>query len=1031
MKTFKSSAMSLLAGLCCICLSVPVLDSCTDADALWSEIDEIKSRLDNLEKDLNDQIQAFNELMENGDLTIKSFEKNANTGSYIVTLSNGTTFSVLPAGVSAKGIITYKEVDGVKYWATYDVNGKVTLLQSAGGDYYPVESVVPTVEEKDGKYFLIVGDEEFETGFSPESSLAVFTGYELNKDDTGNVYSVTLKLGNENMTITLPMDGYQGFTFKIGSADSYKMVKEYYVDYASTGKLVAGMDGVVDYVLQVPDGWKVREDVDELMGLTYLLITAPEKAAVEAGNAVAEGDLKVIAVIEGGKAMAARLHLTAEPFRRFTATSTNAIIEVYPGLDKFLYGLCEYPADVDAIFAGADAMLQANDKGVSNKDINMSLSELLGAELDTEKRYVLWAVPVFYDYDEEDGYYYVKDGLIKMYDFGSVSVDVKTTKVAFNDADITVKIAGTDAFYGGTSLYSETFVSETLRLINMGVLEPYTEPLTYEGSAFEFPSPEANSGVQPKVKSRYVTWIVPKLEGRDEYIAEDVMYVDYTLPDVQAGGTLEVTAGDAVVDKVSISVPLSSEGAAGMYYVFLDARSAGKLTTDQKVTDYLYSYGKYVSGSEVTVIDEKVKPGTERVLMAMAVDQDGKYGTKPLKLSKTTDAVVYNDLSVTLTKVNVEATKAAYQVSVTGGEASGYLWWYGKTSDIFWTSDDYCDKSETVGQEYMACYPDDSEIVRRMNISTLENGTLQMKDLALETEYVLLMMAKDAEGNYSVAAKALFKTLAANLGEVVVTGSDAWNTAKESIEIKWRDNMFRKAANSEMMAFYAFDIKIPSDLTAYIYCISEDYFTDLKEEGKIRSVADQIILIEKDCSRKYDAGKVLVGPDGEYVNEPDWVDDSGEVHGGTLMNVYDFYVHGYPTNGFATYFASGSHGAGNCISWEDGACQNYAEAQKSIENMCSLDYWKKYVKTNRGSTCKIESVINKAAQDLLDAYKPHYENDEPLIFINNGDALYMEQHYASGPDDDGNVADDVIVVLKDLQGNYYEPMVFPVPDYFK
>ena len=28
------------------------------------------------------------------------------------------------------------------------------------------------------------------------------------------------------------------------------------------------------------------------------------------------------------------------------------------------------------------------------------------------------------------------------------------------------------------------------------------------------------------------------------------------------------------------------------------------------------------------------------------------------------------------------------------------------------------------------------------------------------------------------------------------------------------------------------------------------------------------------------------------------------------------------------------------------------------------------------------------------------------------------------------IKDAVIVVLKDLQGNYYEPMYFPVPNYF-
>ena len=43
----------------------------------------------------------------------------------------------------------------------------------------------------------------------------------------------------------------------------------------------------------------------------------------------------------------------------------------------------------------------------------------------------------------------------------------------------------------------------------------------------------------------------------------------------------------------------------------------------------------------------------------------------------------------------------------------------------------------------------------------------------------------------------------------------------------------------------------------------------------------------------------------------------------------------------------------------------------------------------------------------------------------------MENHYASGLNDEGKVVDDVYIVFKDAQGNYYEPMSFEVPNYFK
>ena len=117
MKFFKTTVKSLLSGLLCITMAAPMVVSCYDDTAIWEEIDGINGRLDDLEAKLNGQIQALSDLVAGGDILISSLDKKED-GSYLVTLSNGTKFSVLPAGVSAKGIITYKEVDGVKYWAT-------------------------------------------------------------------------------------------------------------------------------------------------------------------------------------------------------------------------------------------------------------------------------------------------------------------------------------------------------------------------------------------------------------------------------------------------------------------------------------------------------------------------------------------------------------------------------------------------------------------------------------------------------------------------------------------------------------------------------------------------------------------------------------------------------------------------------------------------------------------------------------------------------------------------------------------------
>ena len=1025
MKTFKTTLKSLLSGLLCVAMSAPMLTSCYDDSAIWGEIDEITGRLDELDERLNDQIQAFNDLVAGGDLLIKSLQKQSD-GSYVVTLSNGTTFGVLPTGVSVNGLISYKEVDGVKYWAMYNVNGVLELLVDSSKNYIPVESVVPTVKEKDGKFYLVVGDQEYETGFSADSSLSVITGYELNKDESGNVYSVTFTFGEEGLSYTIPVDGYLGFSFRLGSAGNSSVIKEYYVDFGSTGQILAGMDGVEDYVLQVPEGWRVVEEVDELMGETYLNITAPSKAKVQAGDAVAEGNLKVVAVIEGGKAMAARLHLTTSPFKTFTATSTNAVIEINTGVDKYIYGVTDYPYDAAAVYAQAQELLKANDAGVATSNINMPLADVKGSALSSGSRYVLWAMPAFYDYSEAATGYSLKEDVVSTFAFTYNNIKLETTAVTYNDATVKVDLGGAQKYYGGTALKSDDLFTDVLYQINNDLIDAYTTPLTYEGSAFKFP---VNSVFEPAPETTYVTWVVPAVEGKDEYIAGDIIYVEFTTTGITSGGSVNVTAGTPEITRTSINVPLTAEGASSIIYIYMKSTYAGRYTSDTQRADLLLESkdSKIVYATSAGALIEKLAPSSKMTMFAMAIDADGKYG-KPVAVEAETEAMKYNSLVVTLGEPTVSSSKAEVPVTVSG-EATDYIWWFGKEdSDTFWTSSEMCGKSKETGQQYMALYPNDSNITRAMSKSTFADGVLKISELTGDTQYVLMVLAKDEKGDYSKAGFVRFRTLAADLGVIVRTGTDAWMAAKDQVQIKWHENRFMKAPNNNMSAFYAFDIKVPKNLTAYILCASDDYFD---QNPDIKKVEDKILDIESQCSRKYDADHVPFDSEGNKLTEPDWIDDAGVLHNGQLMNVYSFYVHGYPTNGFATYFAEGSHGEDNCTTWEEGSCSNYTHALNSITKRHSVDYFIQYVKNTRGHYCKTEGTINKVAQDLFEAYYPFYKDAQPLVYENNGDALYMENHYAIGTDDSGRVVDDVYVVFIDKDGNYYEPMSFEVPNYFK
>ena len=377
---------------------------------------------------------------------------------------------------------------------------------------------------------------------------------------------------------------------------------------------------------------------------------------------------------------------------------------------------------------------------------------------------------------------------------------------------------------------------------------------------------------------------------------------------------------------------------------------------------------------------------------------------------------------MTVEEVSIKSDEATLKVTVSGGDAVDYIYWAGYEKDAFWSSSEFCDQSKTTAQKYMAANPDAEQItaVMRRNGAVSEDGTIKLNELSMSTNYVFLVLAKDAEGKFSKAGYKKFTTLAADLGDLVQEGTDKWNETKGKINIDWIEEAFYTPENSNLSASYAFNYSGPTDLTAFIICASDSYF----EGMNMTAVEEKIVYVENYASRKYDNGYVPY-KDGEMMTEPDYYKD-GELKKGQLMNVYDYYVHGLPSLGFVTYFASGDHD-GNCIYWEDERCTYYERALERIAAHNTLAPYR-----DRAAMFGLSGDEAEAwAEALLEAYKPFYENAEPIMFVNDGASLRVTYPYASGLDDEGNVVDRVVVVLRDKQGNYYAPMTFEVPNYFK
>ena len=98
-----------------------------------------------------------------------------------------------------------------------------------------------------------------------------------------------------------------------------------------------------------------------------------------------------------------------------------------------------------------------------------------------------------------------------------------------------------------------------------------------------------------------------------------------------------------------------------------------------------------------------------------------------------------------------------------------------------------------------------------------------------------------------------------------------------------------------------------------------------------------------------------------------------------------------------------------------------------IAECLTIEKWKNYGRARGVEGEELEAF----AESYLQAYKPFYEDMEPIIFVNDGSPIKVFTGSAIGVDEKGEVHDRVIVMFKDKQGNYYEPMYFEVPNYFK
>lgn len=869
-------------------LACPVFTSCYNDAALWDEIEGIhgdvatlEQKLAALEAKLNTDLQALKTLLEgqisklegkvDALVTVKDVKENTD-GSVTVTLSDNTEFTVHPKfEQDYTGLVTTTTIDGVLYWAVFDENGNAVAVTDADGDLVPVVDVVPQVRINPETALVEIsfdgGTTWQEVGYNEP---CVFEGAEvvwsdnytdeqeaMNPDyyaETPLYVVLTLPDGN---TITVTLDGAASFIF--GSAYGGPVTTQY-VGYGKTATVQAQVSNVTDWLKEVPAGWTVTESTANIeYGIVEFDVVAPTAEAIASGTAFAEGDLRVVAVAEGGKTIASSVKLTTKAFNQLAAANGALTVGMNNGLGGYLVGISTVEDfDAEAIVAELKAEVEKvvleedwwtgelvesypwspwypQDTATTLDDNYMDMSieeypleELVSSvEMEEGGQYIVWAVGLnsWYDNATYQSGYTVGSIVSTTYYNSFIILDETKTKAAFNGIEITVEFKGVTQFYGyfANAQYGAPNDSELVSEVNMN-LQYGAWPIEVSNYADEngvyvgdpVTLVEGWQSIEPGCK--YYMWLAPAYEGKTSYTRPEIYYYEFTTPALTAGGTATLTAGEATLDYNKISVPLtaSAEDAAYIYYAFVEPSMLSTIADKQEYL--LGSTGNRAVGSTATVYKANISTNTTYTLLAMAVDANGSYG-EVFQNDYTTKSLEYASAVVTPVVQGTPSTTGTVMISC-DAEVAEYLYWYGTKDNYIWTS--YFGGSAEGASEYFALNPN-FYYINHVTPDAIPDNCIEMTNLTYGAVHLFAVSAKLTDGTYTKVAVVEF-TPSMTFGTFVYATDDngaenpVWTAAKPVV-----------TPNIESVGDFSqvsWTVSVPEGFTAKTACFSEEYLTD-------------------------------------------------------------------------------------------------------------------------------------------------------------------------------------------------------------
>ncbi|MGN1221125.1 MAG: hypothetical protein ACI4TU_09305, partial [Candidatus Cryptobacteroides sp.] len=616
------------------------------------------------------------------------------------------------------------------------------------------------------------------------------------------------------------------------------------------------MKNVKDYTItEKPEGWKASISGNKLV------VTAPADGA----DADAEGFIKVLATFENESPSIAKVAVTVnEADFTLALDGSNVIFTLAEknvdnwNYNGYVYGILpksEYSAE-----AAIEYFKTTFKWGTDYLDsATKTIAELAGYAYDPAESYVVFASNWYSQYDETT--YSAEELQFVVYVPVSIKVEIVPS---LDNAIVSVSFSGCEGFYAGVQM-KQYFNPEDV-LYDLGSQwGPSLCTTSYDGPAGLICGGYSSTLMQA---TEYVLWLVP-FDESGEYTTESFRTYEFSTLSISLGGSLEAPSIKLTQDPTFDQVAAEITTVSGAYRTY-----AKIFTKDEVPSDELELVKKIVSGQSADSSTSSFRtnrtwlnPGTEVLVAAVAVSEDGKAG-KIAKYETATKSLAFSDaLKVTAEVKSVGMTNASIKLSFEGNPSTIR---YVNTYDTYGLDD-------IENQLAMEGRWD----IQTVEIASLTDNTVELTGLTLSKEYSFFVIALDAEGNMSHMAKATY-TPSSDIVYIKKSKED-WAFGQPSISNEvWGDDAWVYVENTfvpSRSGWYPQSTDLTVDMTMPAECKKAYVLVDQPEYHTTKSELQMSDWVVANGTVYTESGKVS----NEYVNESThiyivWVDSNDKHH---------------------------------------------------------------------------------------------------------------------------------------------------------